>query len=165
MLLSPPDSRDAVCGRCAPQRGRDRRCLLLLCEIPTAIVPSPAATHKPFKAAATTAHRRSPVHAAARPQQQQLEQETHATSATLLDRRSLLLAVGAALAGAAAQQILPPAAAAAEDACEYTTAVGGLQFCDLVEGSGDPPVQGTVGVGCGGGGSTSPGRLQDLASC
>ena len=55
-----------------------------------------------------------------------------------MDRRALLLGAGAVVAGAAVQQGLPAAAAD----CELTTAPSGLQFCDVVEGSGDAPTAG-----------------------
>ncbi|KAL4422899.1 hypothetical protein ABPG75_009096 [Micractinium tetrahymenae] len=89
---------------------------------------------KPFVAAA-------PAAAATRRPRCSLEvraQQEEQSSA--LDRRTLLAGMGAALV--AAQQQGQPAAAAEE--CAFQTATNGLQWCDVVEGSGDAPVQGAM---------------------
>lgn len=53
--------------------------------------------------------------------------------------RRVLLAGMAASVVAVQQQVQPAAAA---DECAFQTAANGLQWCDVVEGSGDAPVQG-----------------------
>lgn len=66
--------------------------------------------------------------------------EAHpAPAAPRLLRRQALAAAAAAAAGLA----LSPAAQAAE-ACELVKAPNGMQFCDLVEGTGDSPVAGAM---------------------
>ena len=93
---------------------------------------------KPFHlAGAARCHHRSrsaaPITTCAHRGHQQ--QASH--SAAPMERRAVLLGAAAAIAGAA----LPQAGALAAE-CEYQTAASGLQWCDVVEGTGEAPVAG-----------------------
>lgn len=89
-----------------------------------------SAGSKPVAVAPATARTRAATVVRSHQQEQ--------TSAASLDRRALL--AGLAVSLVAAQQQGQPAAAAEE--CAFQTAPNGLQWCDVVEGSGDAPVQG-----------------------
>ncbi|KAI7841184.1 hypothetical protein COHA_005150 [Chlorella ohadii] len=83
--------------------------------------PAASARRHPSSAVVCAAHG---------PQQQQ--------AAAAVDRRALLMAAGAIMASAALQQ----GQAAQAEECEFKIAASGMQYCDLVEGSGEAPAQG-----------------------
>ncbi|KAL4451176.1 hypothetical protein ABPG77_009248 [Micractinium sp. CCAP 211/92] len=90
--------------------------------------------NKHFTVASVTARPRAVV--AVRCQQPEQQE----FSAAPLDRRTMMAGLAASLV--AVQQQGQHAAAAEE--CAFQTAANGLQWCDVVEGSGDAPVQGAM---------------------